>query len=94
MQFLKAKEAWFNNILHARGPHGKVYLNEVYNELGFDMTSEGQLVGWMNNGPDEPTTYISFGLYDITNPQTRRFINQQENAILLDFNVQGVIIDL
>ncbi len=91
MQFLKCQENYFNMLLNTRG---YVYLNEVYDHLGFPLTSEGQLVGWMKRGADEPTNYISFGLYDITNPQTRRFINQQENAILLDFNVDGVIIDL
>lgn len=91
MQFLKAQEAYFNGKLNNRG---YVFLNEVYDALGFPMTPEGQLVGWVQNPPSEATNYISFGLYDISNPGTRRFINQQENAILLDFNVDGVIIDL
>ncbi len=91
MQFLKAQENYFNTILNTRG---YVFLNEVYDALGFPMTSEGGLVGWVQNPPSEPSNYISFGLRDISNPQVRRFINQQENAVLLDFNVDGVIIDL
>ena len=91
MQFLKAMENRFNTLLNTRG---YVFLNEVYDELGFPMTSEGALVGWVQNPPSEPSNYISFGLYDISDPQKRRFINQQDNAVLLDFNVDGVIIDL
>ncbi len=91
MQFLKAQENYFNTILNTRG---YVFLNEVYDALGFDMTKEGALVGWVQNPPSEPSNYISFGLYDIRDPQKRRFINQQDNAVLLDFNVDGVIIDL
>lgn len=90
MQFLKAQESYFNTVLNNRG---YVFLNEVYDALGFDMTAEGALVGWVQNAPDEPTNYISFGLFDISDPQKRKFINRQDNAILLDFNVDGVIID-
>lgn len=91
MQFLKAQESYFNTLLNTRG---YVFLNEVYDHLGFPLTKEGGLVGWMQNPPSEPSNYISFGLRDISNPQVRRFINQQENAVLLDFNVDGVILDL
>lgn len=91
MQFLKVQESRFNGLLNTRG---YVFLNEVYDALGFDMTKEGALVGWVQNPPSEPSNYISFGLYDIRDPQKRRFINQQGNAVLLDFNVDGVIIDL
>lgn len=91
MMFLRSWQTYFQNTLNSRG---YVFLNEVYDALGFEMTSAGALVGWMQGREDEPTNYISFGLFDYDNPHTRRFINGQEDALLLDFNVDGVIADL
>lgn len=91
MMFLRSQQTYFQNVLNSRG---YVFLNEVYDALGFEMTSAGALVGWMQGQEDEPTNYISFGLFDYDKPRTRRFINGQEDALLLDFNVDGVIADL
>lgn len=91
MMFLRSQQTYFQNILNSRG---YVFLNEVYDALGFEMTSAGALVGWMQNPESEPTNYISFGLFDYDKPMTRRFINGQEDALLLDFNVDGMIVDL
>lgn len=91
MMFLRATQTEFQHILNSRG---YVFLNEVYDRLGFEMTSAGALVGWMQNPESEPTNYISFGLFDYDKPQTRRFINGQEDALMLDFNVDGMIVDL
>ncbi len=90
MMFLKAQQNKFQHLLNTRG---YVFLNEVYDALGFEMTSTGGLVGWLQNPEDQPTNYISFGLFDYDNPKTRLFINGKTNAVLLDFNVDGVIID-
>lgn len=85
---LRGKQAAFNNRLQSCG---HVFLNEVYRELGFDeQTQEGQVVGWYWT-PEHPS-YIDFGIYD-TNRHTERFVNGYERSILLDFNVDGVIID-
>lgn len=91
MMFLRSKQTYFQNLLNSRG---YVFLNEVYDDLGFEMTSAGALVGWMQGREDEPTNYISFGLFDYDKPHTRRFINGQEDSLLLDFNVDGMIVDL
>lgn len=90
--FLRSQLAYFNNRLHTKG---KVYLNEIYDALGFETGSVGQLVGWVDNGPDEPTKYISFGSWENEDsPLWRAFINGREGAYLpLDFNVDGIIID-
>lgn len=87
MMFLKSQEAIANNILHERG---HIFLNEVYDMLGFERTSAGAVVGWVDGLGDN---YVDFGLYNPDNICTRRFVNGLENVILLDFNVDGVIYD-
>lgn len=87
MMFLKAQETIANNMLHERG---HIFLNEVYDLLGFERTSAGAMVGWVDGLGD---SYVDFGLYNQDNIATRRFVNGLENVILLDFNVDGVIYD-
>lgn len=87
LAFLNAQEGLANNLLHARG---HVFLNEIYDMLGFDRTPAGQFVGWaLGNGDD----YIDFGLYNPYSEAGRRFINGHEPVVLLDFNVDGPIYD-
>lgn len=88
LMFLKGHQAFFQNMLEARG---HVFLNEVYDALGFERTGAGQMVGWVYGGDGD--NYIDFGIYDVTNPQARAFVNGDERAIFLDFNVDGPIYD-
>lgn len=87
MSFLKAVQETANHILHAKG---YIFLNEVYDMLGFEGSQLGQIVGWLDEGFDG---CVDFGLYNLNNRDTRRFINGDENCILLDFNHDGVIWD-
>lgn len=87
LTFLRAQEQYANNILHNRG---HIFLNEVYDMLGFDHTPIGALVGWVDGLGDG---YVDFGLYNLKNEKTRAFINGKENVILLDFNHDGKIWD-
>ena len=89
--FLRREQAYWNDKLRARG---YVFLNEVYERLDIPTTRAGQCVGWIYN-PDRPNgdNYIDFGMYDITREPTREFVNGLERVILLDFNVDGVILD-
>lgn len=91
LMFLKSIETRMNNLLHARG---HVFLNEVYDALGFDRTPEGQVVGWRSTGDGDH--YVDFGLYDITSSSSakRAFVNGNEYSVLLDFNVDGPIQEL
>lgn len=86
--YLKHQQSYFNHMLKARG---HVFLNEVYDQLGIERTKEGSVVGWIlaEKGTDN---YIDFGLYE-DNPRARDFVNGREGAILLDFNVDGLIYD-
>jgi hypothetical protein len=89
LYFLRIQQNHVNDMLRARG---HVFLNEVYDMLGLPRTKEGSIYGWVMNG--DGTTVIDFGIYNIENPAGRAFVNGYEKAILLDFNVTGIIWDL
>lgn len=85
--FLRSQEAAANDILQTRG---HIFLNEVYDMLGFERTEAGTAVGWkLGNGDD----FVDFGMFDIYNEAGRNFVNGIEPVILLDFNVDGPIYD-
>jgi len=83
--FLNCQQNYFNVLLQTRG---HVFLNEVYDQLGFEHSKPGSIVGW-KLGP-EGDNYVNFGLYEA---HSARFINGDERSIILDFNVDGVIFD-
>jgi type II secretory pathway pseudopilin PulG len=83
--YVQCQQNFANNLLQARG---HIFLNEVYDMLGIDRSTPGQVVGWVLNG--EGDNYVSFGMFDAYNS---RFVNGNERSILLDFNVDGVIYD-
>lgn len=86
--FLMAQQKEANRRLYNRG---HIFLNEVYDMLGHPRTSAGAIVGWRLNGDGDG--YVDFGFLDSANELTRDFVNGIEEAILLDFNVDGVIYD-
>ena len=94
-QFLITQQAYANTLLQTRG---HVFLNDVYDLLGFERTSAGAVVGWVaKNHSDESIgdDYIDFGIYDFEEDETRRkFVKSEENCVWLDFNVDGVMYDL
>ena len=87
LTFLSAQQAFFNNKLRA---DGVVLLNDVYKALGYDRTREGALVGWSLTGDGDG--FIDFG-FTGSEARQRAFVNLQEPNILLDFNVEGVVIE-
>jgi hypothetical protein len=90
--FLKQQEQWANDKLKAQG---YLYLNEVYEALGIPKTKQGQIVGWVYDEVHPVgDNYVDFGLTDIYNEGVRDFVNGRESRILLDFNVDGIILDL
>lgn len=88
--FLSCQERYANDLLIARG---HVFLNEVYDMLGMERTTAGQVVGWVISS-DGTDNYIDFGIFDSDNLEKRMFVNGDERAVLLDFNVNGVVYDL
>ena len=92
LTFLKQQERFANEKLQSQG---YLFLNDVYRLLGIPETKAGQVVGWTYdevypNGDN----YVDFGLTDVHKPGVRDFVNGYERTILLDFNVDGNILDL
>lgn len=85
--FVQCQQQYVNDLLHARG---HVFLNEVYDALGFEHSPQGAIVGWVT-GPSGKDQYIDFHLFEARNSN---FVNGYERSILLDFNVDGVIYNL
>lgn len=71
-----------------------LFLNDVYRSLGFDKTVEGQLVGWTYPSRSrEGDNYVDFGMF-VDARNTDFILGNDQRAIYLDFNVDGVIYDL
>lgn len=90
--FLIQQQNWANERLKSRG---HLFLNEVYDMLGARRTKAGAQVGWVY---DETNcfgdNYVDFGIFDTTRSKARDFVNGYEKVIVLDFNVDGYILDL
>jgi hypothetical protein len=84
--FIQCQEEHANDILRSRG---HVFLNDAYDYLGLDRTRAGAIVGWVYD-PDNPNKRIDFGIF---NERNSPFVNGWERAILLDFNVDGIVYD-
>lgn len=83
--FVQCQQNYANHLLNARG---HVFLNEVYDMLGFERSSAGQVVGWVRNGGGD--NYVDFGMFET---RSARFVNGIERSIVLDFNVDGLVYD-
>lgn len=89
LMFLRSNQCWLNDKLRA---DGHLFLNQVYDQLGLPHTKEGAVVGWLyGKGGDD---YVDFGLFNRQmEPQHFDFFTGRDDAIWLDFNVDGVIWD-
>lgn len=86
LMFLRAQERYANDLLIAKK---RVFLNDVYEMLGFPRTKAGQVVGWVYD-PNNDTidNYIDFGIHD----EELIYSDTEDGgaaSILLDFNVDG-----
>lgn len=90
--FLVQQQNYANEILKAKG---HLFLNEVYEMLGAQLTKAGQSVGWVYD-EESPVgdNFVDFGIFDIHKPKACDFVNGYERAIILDFNVDGNILEL
>lgn len=92
LMFLKDQQRYANDLLKSKG---YLFLNDVYDMLGIPRSKAGQCVGWIY---DEKypvgDNFVDFGIYDIYNEKARDFVNGYERTILLDFNVDGDILDM
>lgn len=88
--YLQNKQNWANDLLHARG---HLFLNEVYEMLGYDHTSDGAVVGWILTKDGSTDNFVDFGIFEGDRPANRDFVNGKTATVLLDFNVDGLIYD-
>ncbi len=101
---LRSLENHFNQELNARGV---VFLNDVYKALGLPMSKDAALVGWIKDyekpkmaklaaelGRVPGDGVISFGVFENESPSARAYLAGDDNRVVLDFNVDGVIYDL
>lgn len=86
--FLKLNQAWLNDRLAMKG---HLFLNEAYDQLGLDRTTEGAVVGWRYK--DGGDGYVSFGCFDKYTGEVKDNRKGEAGSILLDFNVDGIIYD-
>lgn len=75
--FLQAQQNYFNERLNALG---HVFLNEVYDALGFKRTTQGAITGWLKTGN---------GFIDFDIPFNVEF----DQPMPLRFNIDGIIYD-
>jgi len=92
LYFLRGQQAYANDMLRARG---YLFLNDVYELLGIPKTKKGQCTGWIYDYKNENAgdNYVDFGIYNAYRECNRDFVNGYEPVILLDFNVDGYILD-
>ena len=90
LTFLLIQQNYANDLLKKKG---YLFLNEVYDMLGIPRTKAGQVVGWVYN-KDNPIgdNFVDFGIYNLVS-QNREFVNGYSKSILLDFNIDGMILD-
>lgn len=92
LMFLNNQQRYANELLRSKG---HLFLNEVYDMLGFQRTKAGQVVGWVYDEKNPVgDNFVDFGIYDADKPRNRDFVNGYERVIWLDFNVDGPILDL
>ena len=86
--FLLHQQNYANELLKSRG---YLFLNEVFDMLGFPRTQVGQLCGWVYD-LENPIgdNFVSFGLYDAANHED---VVRDTNVFRLNFNVAGSILE-
>lgn len=96
---LRQTERYANDILKSRYKvtdtgeriRGHLFLNEVYDMLGLSRTKAGQVIGWIYDEKNPVgDNFVKFGIYEKHNMD---FVNGYKDTALLDFNVDGLILD-
>lgn len=87
--WLQTQQNWANDALQARG---HLFLNEVYDLLGMERSKAGAVVGWVVGNGD---SYVDFGIFQNGNAtMLNDYMLGEDGAVLLDFNVDGVVLNL
>lgn len=88
--WLNMQQQYANDKLRA---NGHLFLNEVLEVLGGAEARipEGQVLGWLYEGDGDG--YVDFGVFRNNSFNGTRFVNGEEQSIILDFNYDGPIMD-
>ena len=89
LHFLRMMQAEANDMLQIRG---HLFLNEVYDLIGYPRTKKGQFDGWVRGNGD-----VDFGIYEFFKEgceHNNDFVNGYYPSCRLNFNVNGPILDL
>lgn len=89
--FLQRVQAMANDRLAIQG---HLFLNEVCDLGGWPRTKAGQVVGWTRDGKNSGgrVVFSCLDYYNLTTADAA-FINGYEPSVLVDFNLDGVIIN-
>lgn len=83
---LDGQEKWATTLLHRQG---HLFLNEVYDLLGFQRTKTGSIVGWIHKDLGNNDSFVSFNHH-----ADGEFLAGYSKDVMLEFNVMGPILDL
>lgn len=90
LMYLKKQQAYATDLLKHQG---YLFLNDVYEILGFPKTAAGQQIGWIYDEKNPiGDNFVDFGIYDMSSEQKVNFVNGYERSILLEFNHDGNIL--
>lgn len=77
--------------------NGHLFLNEVLDMLGLNRTKAGAVAGWVYRKDNEipnGDNHVDFGVFDGDAEWVEAFIDGREGVVTLNFNVDGMILDL
>lgn len=89
--FLRQQQAYLNDKLHR---DGYLFLSDVYEALGFEKTRASQCVGWIDGSENGGDNYVDFGVFFKGNPTLEKFRRNETDHLVLDFNVDGPILNM
>lgn len=90
--FLLRVQDYMNDRLRRQG---YLFLNDVFDAIDHPRTKAGQVIGWVYDEKNPVgDNFVDFGIFDVTKPAARDFVNGFEKCIILDFNVDGPILEL
>lgn len=85
LTFIKWQARYANDVLKCKG---YLFLNDVYEMLGMPKTKVGQVVGWVHSEKNP------IGDNHVEISTSVNTIDGRDNTIILDFNVDGNIMDI
>lgn len=89
MMFLRQQQSYANDLFKARG---HLFLNEIYDNLDIPRTKAGNIVGWVYDPKNAVgDNYVDFRIFET---QREMEDGYYEPIIMLDFNVDGNVLDL